>query len=131
MRAARYLMPTLRDAPADAVAASHVLLVRSGMVRQIGAGLWSWLPLGWRSLHQAMQIIREEMDRIGGQEMLMPVLTPAELWKETGRYSIPEVFKLHDRAGRDLADEAPADEQLVRHRVGVRGVIPKRRQEEL
>ena len=115
MRAARYLMPTLRDAPADAVAASHVLLVRSGMVRQIGAGLWSWLPLGWRSLHQAMQIIREEMDRIGGQEMLMPVLHPAELWRQTGRYDIPELFKLKDRVGRDLVLAMTHEEIIAFH----------------
>ncbi len=115
MRAARYLMPTLRDAPADAVASSHVLLVRSGMVRQIGAGLWSWLPLGWRSLHQAMQIIREEMDRIGGQEMLMPVLHPAELWRQTGRYDIPELFKLKDRVGRDLVLAMTHEEIIAFH----------------
>ena len=81
MRATRYLMPTLRDDPADAVAVSHRLLVRAGMTRQVGAGLWTWLPLGWRSLQRAVAIVREEMDRIGGQEMLMPVLLPAELWK--------------------------------------------------
>jgi prolyl-tRNA synthetase len=115
MRAARYLMPTLRDAPADAVAASHVLLVRSGMIRQIGAGLWSWLPLGWRSLHQAMQIIREEMDRIGGQEMLMPVVHPADLWRQTGRYDIPELFKLKDRVGRDLVLAMTHEEIIAFH----------------
>ena len=102
MRATRYLMPTLRDDPADAVAVSHRLLVRAGMTRQVGAGLWTWLPLGWRSLQRAVAIVREEMDRIGGQEMLMPVLLPAELWKQSGRYGIDELFKLKDRVGRDL-----------------------------
>jgi prolyl-tRNA synthetase len=115
MRATRYLMPTLRDDPADAVAASHRLLVRAGMVRQIGAGIWSYLPLGWRSLHRAMQIIREEMDRIGGQEMLMPVLHPAELWKQTGRYSIEELFKLRDRVGRDLVLAMTHEEIVAFH----------------
>ena len=102
MRATRFLMPTLRDAPADAQAISHQLLVRAGFVRQIGAGLYSYLPLGWRVHRKVEQIIREEMDAIGGQEMLMPVLHPAELWKRTGRYGIPELFKLKDRVGRDL-----------------------------
>jgi prolyl-tRNA synthetase len=80
LRATRYSLPTLRDAPADAQATSHKLLVRAGFVRQIGAGLYSYLPLGWRSHRRAEQIIREEMDAIGGQEMLMPVLHPAEFW---------------------------------------------------
>ena len=102
MRATRFLMPTLRDAPADAQAISHQLLARAGFVRQIGAGLYSYLPLGWRVHRKVEQIIREEMDAIGGQEMLMPVLHPAELWKRTGRYAIPELFKLKDRVGRDL-----------------------------
>ena len=84
MRATRYLLPTLRDAPADAVAESHKLLVRAGMVQQVGAGMWTWLPLGWRRQAARQEIIREEMDRIGGQEMLMPVLHPAEIWKQLG-----------------------------------------------
>jgi prolyl-tRNA synthetase len=115
MRATRYLMPTLRDDPADAVAASHRLLVRAGMARQVGAGLWTWLPLGWRSLLRAIAIVREEMDRIGGQEMLMPVLLPAELWKQSGRYGIDELFKLKDRVGRDLVLAMTHEEVIAFH----------------
>ena len=115
MRATRYLMPTLRDDPADAVAVSHRLLVRAGMTRQVGAGLWTWLPLGWRSLQRAVAIVREEMDRIGGQEMLMPVLLPAELWKQSGRYGIEELFKLKDRVGRDLVLAMTHEEVIALH----------------
>src|SRR4029077_15958521 len=92
-------LPTLRDPPADAEAASHKLLVRAGYIRQVSAGLWSFLTLGWRVHRKIEQIIREEIDAIGGQEMFAPVLTPAELWEKTGRYSIPELFKLEDRRG--------------------------------
>src|SRR6185312_9580733 len=93
----RYFLPTEREAPADAEALSHKLGVRAGLIRQVGAGLWSWLPAGWRVHENVAQIVREEIDRIGGQEMLMPVITPAELWKRSGRYAFDEVFKPHDR----------------------------------
>src|SRR5260370_7336875 len=96
-RASQLFLPTLRDDPADAEAVSHKLLVRGGFVRQVGAGLWTFLPLGWRVHRKVEQIIREEMDAIGSQEMFAPVLTPAELWEKTGRYGIPELFKLKDR----------------------------------
>src|SRR2546422_5584682 len=99
-RASELFLPTLREPPADAEAASHKLLVRGGLIRQVGAGLWTFLPLGWRVHQKVVQIIREEMDAIGGQEMLCPVLTPAELWETSGRISIPEGFKLTDRSGR-------------------------------
>jgi prolyl-tRNA synthetase len=115
MRATRYLMPTLRDDPADAVAVSHRLLVRAGMARQVGAGLWTWLPLGFRSLQRAMQIVREEMDRIGGQEMLMPVLLPAELLRQSGRLGVEVLFKLNDRVGRDLVLAFTHEEVIAFH----------------
>jgi len=115
VRASRLLIPTLRDAPADAVAVSHQLLVRAGFTRQIGAGLWSFLPLGWRTLRKTMQVIREEMDAIGGQEMLMPVVHPAEIWKRSGRYGIPEMFKLQDRSGRDLVLALTHEEIIALH----------------
>ena len=83
-RASQLFLPTLRDAPADAEAASHKLLVRGGFIRQVSAGLWTFMPLGWRVHRKIEQVIREEMDAIGGQEMLMPVLTPRELWEATG-----------------------------------------------
>jgi prolyl-tRNA synthetase len=98
-RQSRLFLPTLREAPADAEAVSHRLLVRGGYIRQLSAGVWTFLPLGWRVHQRIVQIIREEMDAIGGQEMLMPVLTPAELWEQTGR-DYPEIFRLQDRAGR-------------------------------
>ncbi|HZT17381.1 MAG TPA: proline--tRNA ligase [Gaiellaceae bacterium] len=99
-RASKLFLPTLRDPPADAEAVSHKLLVRGGFIRQVSAGLWTWLPLGWRVHRKIEQIIREEMDAIGGQEMLMPVLTPVELWEATGRASIDAIFHTQDRSGR-------------------------------
>src|SRR5581483_2599668 len=99
-RASQLLLPTLREAPADAEAVSHKLLVRGGFIRQVSAGVWTFLPLGWRVYRRIEQVIREEMDAIGGQEMLMPVLTPRELWEATGRIGIAEIFHVEDRAGR-------------------------------
>ena len=99
-RASQLFLPTLRDAPADAEAASHQLLVRGGFIRQIGAGLWAMLPLGWRVHMRIEQIIREEIEAIGGQEMLSPTLTPAELWETTGRIDVPILFHLNDSGGR-------------------------------
>jgi prolyl-tRNA synthetase len=99
-RASQLFLPTLREPPADAEAASHQLLVRGGFIRQIGAGLWSFLPLGWRVHMRIEQIIREEINAIGGQEMLAPTLTPAELWETTGRIDVPILFHLNDSGGR-------------------------------
>jgi prolyl-tRNA synthetase len=99
-RASKLFLPTLREPPADAEAASHQLLVRGGFIRQIGAGLWSFLPLGWRVHMRIEQIVREEIDGIGGQEMLAPTLTPAELWETTGRIDVPILFHLTDSGGR-------------------------------
>jgi prolyl-tRNA synthetase len=99
-RASQLFLPTLRDDPAEAEAVSHKLLVRGGFIRQVSAGLWTFLPLGWRVHRKVEQIIRDELDAIGAQEMLAPVLTPAELWEQTDRYRIPELFKLNDRSGR-------------------------------
>src|SRR6185312_263256 len=97
-RASRLFLPTLRDAPADAEAVSHKLLVRGGFIRQVSAGVWTFMPLGWRVHRKIEQIIRDEMDAIGAQEMLMPVLTPVELWDATGRSKITEIFHVDDRA---------------------------------
>jgi prolyl-tRNA synthetase len=99
-RASKLFLPTLRDAPADAEAVSHKLLVRGGFMRQLGAGIWTFTPLGWRVHRKIEQIIREELDAIGAQEWFAPVLTPAELWETTGRIKIPEIFHTEDRAGR-------------------------------
>ena len=115
MRASQLFLPTLRDAPADAEAASHKLLVRGAFIRQVSAGLWSFLPLGWRVHEKIVQIVREEMNAIGGQEMFMPVVTPAELWQQTGRYRIPELWKLEDRVGRSFVLALTHEETVTFH----------------
>src|SRR5918994_1756159 len=116
-RASHLFLPTLRDAPADAEALSHRLLVRGGFIRQLSAGLWTFLPLGWRVHRKVEQIVREEMDAIGAQEMLAPVLTPAELWITSGRYGITELFKLEDRNGRDYVLPLTHEESFAFHAV--------------
>jgi prolyl-tRNA synthetase len=114
-RASQLFLPTLREDPADAEAASHRLLVRGGFIRQVSAGIWTLLPLGWRVYRKIEQIVREEMDAIGAQELLMPVLTPAELWQATSRYDIPEVFKLTDRSGRPFVLPMTHEETVTFH----------------
>jgi prolyl-tRNA synthetase len=114
-RQSQLFVPTLREAPADAEAVSHKLLVRGGYIRQVSAGLWTYLPLGWRVHQKVVAIIREEMDAIGGQEMLMPVLTPAELWEATGRLAIPEVFHVEDRSGRRFVLPMTHEETVTFH----------------
>src|SRR5437868_4907889 len=96
-RLSQLFLPTLREDPAEAEAVSHRLMMRAGLIRQLGSGLWTYLPAGYRVIRKVEAIIREEMDSIGAQEMLMPVLQPAELWQRSGRYAIDELFKLHDR----------------------------------
>jgi prolyl-tRNA synthetase len=115
MRASQLFLPTLRDDPADAEAASHKLLVRGGFIRQVSAGVFTFLPLGWRVHRKIEQIIREEMNAIGGQEMLMPLLTPVELWEATGRASIPEVFHVQDRSGRRFILPMTHEETVTFH----------------
>jgi prolyl-tRNA synthetase len=114
-RLTNFLLPTVKEAPADAEALSHRLLVRAGLVRQVGAGLWTYLPAGWRVHRKVEQIIREEMDRIGTQEMLMPVLQPADLWRKTGRYDVDELFKLKDRKGSDYVLGMTHEEVITFH----------------
>jgi prolyl-tRNA synthetase len=114
-RASQLFLPTLRDNPADAEAASHRLLVRGGFIRQVSAGVWTFMPLGWRVHRKIEQIIREELDAIGAQEMLMPVLTPAELWETTGRIGIPEIFHLQDRTGRRFVLPMTHEETVTFH----------------
>lgn len=108
-------MPTLREVPADAEAASHQLLVRGGFIRQNAAGIYSYLPLGHRVLHNIQTIIREEMNRAGAQELLMPAIQPAELWEETGRWDIygPELMRLTDRHDRRFALGATHEELIT------------------
>src|SRR5688572_2947971 len=102
-RMSRAFIPTLREAPMDAVAVSHQLLVRGGFVRQLAAGLYSYLPLAIRSLARIEAIVREEMDRIGGQEVRLPALHPAEIWRQSGRWEVmgDEMFRLTDRRGSE------------------------------
>ena len=114
-RLSRYFLPTVKEAPADAEAISHRLTVRAGLARQVGAGLWTFLPAGWRAHRKVEQIIREELDAIGAGEMLMPVLQPAELWRKTGRYEIDELFKLQDRRGADLVLAMTHEENITWH----------------
>src|SRR5690349_17521589 len=114
-RLSTYLLPTEKEPPADAEALSHQLMVRAGLIRQMGAGMWTWLPAGWRVHQRAVQIIREEMDAIGGQEMLMPVLQPAEPWRKTGRLEIEELFKLSDRKGSELVLAMTHEEAVTFH----------------
>jgi prolyl-tRNA synthetase len=105
----------LKDAPADAEALSHKLMVRAGLIRQVGAGLWSYLPAGWRVHRKVEAILREEMEGIGCQEMLMPVLQPSEAWEKTGRYSIDELFKLEDRKGAPMVLAMTHEECVTQH----------------
>ena len=115
MRMSQLLLPTERESPADAQALSHVLGVRAGLIRQLGAGLWTWLPAGWRVHQKVEAIIREEMDAIGGQELLMPLIQPRELWKKTGRDQIDELFALSDRKGAELVLAMTHEEAVTFH----------------
>jgi prolyl-tRNA synthetase len=115
MRLSQLFLPTERQPPADAEALSHKLMVRAGLVRQLGSGLWTWLPAGWRVHQNVVQIVREEMDGIGCQEMLAPVITPGDLWKRSGRWPIQEVFKFQDRKGADLLLALSHEETITFH----------------
>ncbi len=116
-RLSSLFLPTERQPPADAEALSHRLLVRAGLVRQLGAGLWSWLPAGWRVHERVVQVVREEIDAIGGQEMLLPVLLPAELWRRSGRYDSigPELFRRQDRPGAEMVLAMTHEEAVTFH----------------
>jgi len=114
MRASTFHIMTTRETPADAEIVSHQLMLRSGMIRKLTAGIYTWTPLGWRVLRKVERIVREEMDRAGYLELLMPAVQPAELWKETGRWDDfgDQLLKLHDRAGRDYVF-GPTHEEVV------------------
>jgi len=114
-RLSQTFLPTLKDPPADAEAISHKLMVRAGLIRQIGAGLWTYLPAGWRVERKIEAVIREEMEAIGCQEMLMPLLMPAEPWQKTGRYAIEELFKLEDRKGSPMMLAMTLEEAVTTH----------------
>lgn len=104
MRFSKMFIPTLREAPADAESISHIMMLRAGFVRQLAAGLYIFLPLGWRVLNRINAILKEEMETIGAQEISMPILHPAEVWQQTGRWDVigEEMFRLKDRTGRDM-----------------------------
>lgn len=114
MRLSNYFLPTLKETPAEAQIASHRLMLRAGMIRQSAAGIYSWLPLGHRVLRKVEQIVREEQDRAGAQEMLMPTIQSAELWRESGRYDDygKEMLRIVDRHERDLL-YGPTNEELI------------------
>src|SRR5579885_587820 len=104
MHWSKLFIPTLRENPAEAVVVSHQLLLRAGYIRQLAAGVYNYLYLAQRSMLKITQIVREEMDAIGAQEMLLPVLHPAEVWQESGRWQAigDDMFRLKDRFGRDM-----------------------------
>jgi prolyl-tRNA synthetase len=114
MRLTRSLLPTIKENPAEAQIASHRLMLRAGLVRQTAAGIYAWLPAGWRVLHNIAQVVREEQDRVGAQELLMPTLQSADLWKQSNRYDAygPEMLRLRDRHDRDLI-YSPTNELLI------------------
>ncbi len=116
-RLSEYLLPTEREPPGDAEALSHKLLVRAGLIRQVGAGLWTWLPAGWRAHQRIVQIVREEMNAIGGMELLMPIMQPADLWKRSGRYESfgEELFKLRDRKDAEMVLGPTSEEVVTTH----------------
>ena len=114
MRLSRYLLPILRETPKEAEILSHRLMLRAGMIRQEAAGIYAWLPLGFRVLQKVTQIVREEMDRAGAIELLMPTLQLADLWRETGRYDAygPEMLRIKDRHERELL-YGPTNEDMI------------------
>lgn len=114
MLASRLYSPTLRELPADAVVVSHQYMLKAGMMRKVGNGIYSFLPLAWRSIQKVEKIIREEINKTGAQEIMMPIVQPAELWQKTGRWDVfgPEMFKLKDRNDREYC-LGPTHEELV------------------
>ncbi|MCG8402381.1 MAG: proline--tRNA ligase [Firmicutes bacterium] len=114
MKVSEMLVPTLREVPAEAEVVSHQLLLKAGFIRKAAAGVYTLLPLAWRVVKKIEQIVREEMDRQGGQEMMMPIVQPAELWQESGRWDVygPELFRLKDRHGRDFC-LGPTHEEII------------------
>ncbi|HEX4177898.1 MAG TPA: hypothetical protein VHY57_05645 [Rhizomicrobium sp.] len=114
MRLSRGFIPTLKETPTEAQIASHRLMLRAGLVRQTSAGIYAWLPLGLRVLRNIERIVRQEQDRSGAQEILMPTIQPAELWRESGRYEDygKEMLRITDRHDRDML-YGPTNEEMV------------------
>ena len=105
MRASRFFISTLKEAPSDAEIVSHKLMLRAGMIRRLGSGIYNYMPMGLRVIRKVENIVREEMNQAGAVELLMPLVQPAELWQETGRWDKmgPELLRFKDRHGRDFA----------------------------
>ena len=114
MRLSRYFLPVLKENPAEAQIASHRLMLRAGMIKQSAAGIYSWLPLGFKVMKKIEQIVREEQNKIGAQEILMPTIQPSDIWKESGRYDDygDEMLRINDRQGREML-YGPTNEELV------------------
>src|SRR3989338_1644437 len=114
MRWSQFLIPTLKETPADAEAVSHILMIRAGLIRKLAAGAYTYLPLGLRSLHKVQEIIREEMNRTGALEVLLPALQPAELWKESGRLAVlgKDMISFVDRHGSQMV-MGPTHEEVI------------------
>src|SRR5215468_6592323 len=114
MRVSQFFLSTLKEAPAEAELISHNLMLRAGMIRRLAAGIYTWMPLGLRVLRKVEAIIREEMNRAGAVELLMPVVQPAELWQETGRFQAygPELLRVKDRHERDFVIQ-PTSEEVI------------------
>jgi len=115
MRLSAYFLPTVKETPSEAQIVSHRLMLRAGMIRQASAGIYSWLPLGFRVLKNIERIVREEQDRSGAQEVLMPTIQSADLWRESGRYDAygPEMLRIQDRHGRDMLYGPTNEEQIT------------------
>ena len=115
MKASQTFVSTLKEAPADAEVVSHKLMVRAGMIKRLGAGIYTYMPLGLRVIRKVEAIIREEMNRAGGVELLMPVVQPAELWMETGRFQQmgPELLRVKDRHERDFVIQPTSEEVMT------------------
>ena len=127
MRMSELFLRTLRDDPADAEVDSHRLLVRAGYIRRVASGIYSWLPLGNRVLRKVEQIVREEMDAAGAQEMVLPIVQPLELWERSGRDAAygPMMFRLHDRKETGFCLSPTAEEVVTTPRRGGVRVVPR------
>src|ERR1044071_548567 len=116
MKASQFFISTLKEAPADAEVISHQLMMRAGMIKRLGAGIYNYMPMGLRVIRKVEAIIREEMNRAGAVELLMPVVQPAELWQESGRFQAygPELLRVKDRPERDFVIQ-PTSEEVITH----------------
>lgn len=114
MRVSTYFMPTLREKPQEAEVPSHQLLLRAGFIRKLASGIYSFLPLGWRSLKKVIEIVRDEMNKAGAIEVFLPFVQPAELWQESGRWNVfgKELLRFKDRNGRDFC-LGPTHEEVI------------------